>query len=329
MVCCGFFIFSFKGFSQSQKINGVSFVASPDPIQQSHILPIKRIHANWAAVMPFGFIKNLEHPSLIFDTDKQWWGERVIGIRETIRLLQEQNIQVMLKPQLWVWHGEFTGDITMKSEEDWLLFEKTYREFILRYAKIAEQHQVPLLCIGTELSKFVLIRPRYWKRLIQEIRTIYSGKLTYASNWDTYNKMPFWCELDYIGIDAYFPISTQKNPSIETILTGWKPHKKAIKEFQNNYNLPVLFTEYGYRSVSYAGKKPWETSRQSGNTNHEVQQRLLQGLFDSFWSEDWFSGGFLWKWFHNHEHVGGMEDNRFTTQNKPAETTIQKHYVQQ
>ena len=311
---------------QSQKINGVSFVASPDPINQSHILPLKNNYANWAAVMPFGFIPSLDNPNLLFDTDRQWWGERSDGTQETISLLQQDGIQVMLKPQLWVWKGEFTGDIQMNNEKDWLALEARYRKFILTYAKIASQHQTPILCIGTELSNFVLKRPLFWEQLIKDIRSVYNGKLTYAANWDTYNKMPFWCELDFIGIDAYFPISENNNPDQETISLGWQPHKKAIKAVQAANDIPVLFTEYGYRSVDYAGKAPWETNQQSGNINHKIQGDLLQGLFDTFWSENWFAGGFLWKWFHNHEQVGGLENNRFTIQNKPAATVVKEHY---
>ena len=49
-------------------------------------------------------------------------------------------------------------------------------------------------------------------------------------------------------------------------------------------------------------------------------------LFDEFWNEDWFAGGFLWKWFIHHEDVGGEKDNRFTPKNKPAESVIRAHY---
>ena len=41
-----------------------------------------------------------------------------------------------------------------------------------------------------------------------------------------------------------------------------------------------------------------------------------------------FAGGFIWKWFHNHSEVGGMQNNRFTPQNKPVEKLIKEHYQQ-
>ena len=54
----------------------------------------------------------------------------------------------------------------------------------------------------------------------------------------------------------------------------------------------------------------------------------LQAIHNQFWKEDWFAGGFIWKWFHAHERVGGENDNRFTPQNKPAETLLHQLYKQ-
>ena len=33
----------------------------------------------------------------------------------------------------------------------------------------------------------------------------------------------------------------------------------------------------------------------------------LQALFEEFWHEDWFAGGFVWKWFHNYDKSGGRK----------------------
>lgn len=32
----------------------------------------------------------------------------------------------MVKPQIWVWRGEFTGTIKMENEENWKLLEDSY-----------------------------------------------------------------------------------------------------------------------------------------------------------------------------------------------------------
>ncbi|UZO81473.1 glycoside hydrolase [Aquimarina sp. ERC-38] len=310
------------------KINGVSFVASPQEIFKEHILPVKHIGANWAAVMPFGFIKDLQAPEVRFNLDRQWWGERLEGTERTIELLQEKGIKVMIKPQLWVWHGEFTGHIEMKTEEGWRILEKTYQNFILLYAKAAEKYKVPLFCIGTELHTFVKKRPQFWTHLIRKIKSVYTGDLTYAENWDQYQHVPFWDQIDYIGIDAYFPLSEKETPSVTELNQHWLPHKNQIKALHNTLKKPILFTEYGYRSVSYGTREPWKTDRNSDPYNHVLQENALKALYQTFWNEPWFSGGFLWKWFHNYTEAGGLQDNRFTVQNKPAEKIVSTQYKQ-
>ncbi|MBQ4802884.1 glycoside hydrolase [Aquimarina sp. MMG015] len=311
---------------QQSKINGVSFVASPKEINETNIDPVVKVNANWAAVMPFGFVKNLKEPSVVFNTERQWWGERADGAERTIELLNQKGIKVMLKPQIWVWRGEFTGNISMDSEEDWKTLESSYEGFIMLYAKLAQKLNVPILCIGTELHTFVQKRPEYWKQLIQKVRSVYEGRLTYAENWDQFANAPFWNQLDYIGVDAYFPVSESKTPSVEEMREGWQKHKNKIIALQRTIEKPVLFTEFGYRSIHYTGKEPWASDRVKGNVDLKAQNNALTALYEEFWKEQWFAGGFLWKWYHDHDKVGGEDNNRFTIQNKPSEKLIQTLY---
>lgn len=312
--------------AQTNKINGVSFVASREAVDGSHINSVVNVNANYAAIMPFGFIKNLEHPEILYNTGKQWFGETRVGAKQYIDELRKKQIKVMIKPQIWVWRGEFTGFIEMKNEADWKTLEDSYSNFILEYATLAKEVNAELFCIGTELEKFIDCRPDYWERLIIKIREIFKGKLTYAANWDEFKRTPFWRFLDYIGVDAYFPISDDKTPTLDGSLEGWKLHKQVVYNMSKQYDKPILFTEYGYRSVDYSGKEPWNSDRSVTQVNMEAQTNTIQALFETFWNEDWFAGGFVWKWFHNHKTAGGVYNNRFTPQNKPAEMLIKKYY---
>lgn len=309
-----------------EKINGVSFVASGIPVTDVHTNPVVNVHANYAAIMPFGFTKSLENPEIIHNSNRQWFGETRAGVKQYAESLQAKGIKIMVKPQIWIRNGEFTGYLKMKTEADWKTLETSYSSFILEYAEAAQEINAEILCIGTELEQFVANRPEYWTNLINEIKKIYKGKLTYAANWDEYKRTPFWKQLDYIGIDAYFPVSDSKTPTVEECLEGWKAHKKTIKLFSDTYKKPILFTEYGYRSVDYAGKEPWVSDRSMTNVNLEAQNNTTKALFETFWKENWFAGGFIWKWFHAHNDVGGENDSQFTPQNKPVEQIIKAHF---
>jgi glycosyl hydrolase family 113 len=314
-------------FGQNKKINGLSFVASREPINEQHVTPVLSINANYIAIMPFGFIRDLKHPEIAFNTKRQWFGETKAGAKQYIKELQKNEIKIMLKPQIWVWRGEYTGYIEMTNEDDWKLLEDSYSSFILLYAELAQEVKIEILCIGTELETFIEKRPEYWHNLIIEIKKIYKGKLTYAANWDEFKRTPFWSDLDYIGVDAYFPVSDAKTPTVTQCLEGWKQHKKMIKSLSDKYNKPILFTEFGYRSVDYTGKEPWKSDRSISTVNLEAQTNATQALFQEFWNEDWFSGGFIWKWYLNYEHSGGLNNTRFTPQNKPVEKVITEVYL--
>lgn len=311
---------------KTPKINGVSFVASRIPVDSTHVKPVVNINANYAAIMPLGFIRDLQHPEILYNTDRQWFGESFKGVKQYIRELNKKHIQVMMKPQIWIWRGEYTGHLKMTNEQDWKTLERSYSNFILDYAKLAQEANAEILCIGTELEKFIENRPKYWENLIKKIKTVYKGKLTYAANWDEFKRTPFWNKLDYIGVDAYFPVSDMQTPTVEDSKKGWVAHKKTIKDVSNEHNKPVLFTEYGYRSVDYSGREPWRSERSMGELNLQAQVNTTQALFETFWEEEWFAGGFIWKWFVEDDKVGGLKNHMFTPQNKPVEAIIKETY---
>lgn len=137
------------------------------------------------------------------------------------------------------------------------------------------------------------------------MREHYKGKLTYAANWDEYKRTPFWTQLDYIGIDAYFPLTDARTPSLEQLKEGWEPWKANIAALAKRHERPVLFTEFGYRSIDYTARRPWEANRSDTGLNLQAQVHATQAILEEFWKEEWFAGGYVWKWFLAHETAGG------------------------
>lgn len=319
-----FFAFAMAAL-HGQKINGISFVGTADKCTDEHFEPVQDVDANYIALMPFAYGKmgnsNLKYDQLNW----QWWGESYEGVRKTAILAEEKGINTMIKPQIWFDWGTYTGDYKLENEEDWLAFEKSYADYILQYAELSEELNLPILCIGTELTEFAIQRESFWRNLIAEARKRFKGKLTYAANWDAYDRIPFWDDLDYIGIDAYFPLSDAKTPEVEQIQKGWDAHIKSIQKLQKRAGIPVLFTEWGYRSVDHNSEEPWNYDIK-GKVNLEAQKNAIEGTFNRVWLEDWFAGGFIWKWFPNHSRSGGTSDNQFTPQNKPAQGVIKEWF---
>lgn len=323
-ILVGFYLSDDK-VKSNETINGVCFVAPRHEVSTEHIDPIVKINANWVAVTPYAF-SQAGKPQINFNHNRQWWGERVDGAIQTVIAAKKLGLKIMMKPHIWVRGQGWAGEFDLDNEADWKKWESDYTKYILTYAHISDSLNVELLCIGTEYKIAVQKRPEYWKQLIKEVRAIYKGQLTYAANWDNFHNVTFWPHLDFIGVDAYFPICKEKTPKVFVLKQNWKKVKSELKDFSDEYAKPILFTEYGYRSMDYTAGGHWEMDRQEGVLNMEGQKNALEALFDTYWNEPWFAGGFLWKWHAKHSENGGENNSRYTPQNKPAEQVVKLWY---
>lgn len=315
-----------KGLLKS-KMNGMSIVAPPNPFENNPMPELKELGINWVSIQPFAFFYK-DQPEIQYG-GYQWWGERPEGLRKTVELARKENFKILLKPQLWA-YDQWVGDLAFEDEENWLLFEDNYRNYILPMAKFANSLGIEMFSIGTELKLFVVERPEFWKALIEEIRAVYSGKLIYAANWDSFHAITFWDKLDYIGIDAYFPLSKKKKPTVNQLKKAWQPTVDSIQEFYDIWERPILFTEFGYMSVEGGAYKAWllEKEQESTKLNEQVQANALQALLETFGEKKWWAGGFQWKWYADITAALTPEQmaKDYTPQNKKAIKILKSLY---
>ncbi len=297
-------------------------VASVKPIDETALQPITNIHANSIAIMPYAFF-TMDTPEVKYNQHGQHWGENIEGVIGCIQLAHKMNLSVMLKPHLWIGRGVYTGAFRLNTKEDWKLWEDSYRKYLLHFATVADSLKVEVFCIGTELGATVKARPDFWNSLIDTLKQIYHGKLTYAANWDDYKSFPFWKKLDYIGVDAYFPLASDKTPSINSLNKGWEKYRDGLEKISMEHNRPILFTEYGYRNVDYTGKEPWKENE--GNQNNQAQANALEAFYQSFSGKSWFAGGYIWKWYVEKSRHR-KRDIDFTPQERPALQVIENWY---
>ncbi|MDA7502015.1 hypothetical protein N8482_01950 [Chitinophagales bacterium] len=319
---------------QAQKVNGVNLMPCENASDPKTVLaPIENVaNANWISLVyyQYGSYENGAFDTkLDYSPIDQKWGETDEGLRIMCRNAHEQGLQIMLKPSIWFpeygWPGDWKG-----KENEWQKWEASLRKFILAAARLAAEEKVELLCFATELKSTIRERPEFIDQLITEIKEIYSGKLCYAANWDNYNSIPFWDRMDYIGVDAYFPLDKNNDPSVEELNKAWEKPIQQLKRFSKKMGKDILFTEYGYKSMNGATWKQWEIENLVGYypANLDIQTNGYQAIFESLWQEDWMAGGFLWYWLCYHEVSGGPNDEHYSPQNKPAEEVISKYYGQ-
>jgi hypothetical protein len=186
-------------------------------------------------------------------------------------------------------------------------FFRHYSHYLSEMATLAREIGACRLYIGSEL-KALTVNPsarKHWTALIQSVRRIL-GKggttLTYAANHDDYTKVPFWDELDEIGIDAYFLLVPQTlavgrgKPSIETVQTGWEKILEPIKRFSEERHKSVIFSEWGTVPFDLTTSQPWNW-KPSEIADPEEQLHAYQGTLAALLSQgNWLEGVVFWHW---------------------------------
>lgn len=325
-----------------EKHRGVCWVGGPAEVSSADLQDLVSKNVNWISQTPFGWQRGHDNPEIGSNhksgNNNGWWGERDEGLGKTTEYAKAHGIKSMLKPHIWLRDegGKWRGEIKMKTEEDWLKWFEDYTSFILHYAAVAEKYQMEMFCIGTELHQTCVERADDWRILIGKVREVYSGPLTYAANFsDEYQDVTFWDELDYIGVQAYFPLTNKENPTVEDLRDGWQRPMKELKKFSARYGKPILFTEVGYKSTKDSGIEPWawpqRISRDAREEiySEETQAACYEALFAEVMDEPWLAGVHLWKWYPNYQQR--LNSNRgdrpyysidFTPQEKAAEKVM-------
>lgn len=318
-------------FTEDNKQRGVHVFGRLDSI---NLQPLIKNNVEWITMVPFGDQEDYDSPAVRYHHPERKTLLYIDSIwSKKIQSAHSYDLKVFLKPHVWIFspsNGTWRSDIFPSNETNWETWKKSYREFILLYAKIAEKNKVEMFCIGTEFTKLAIEKPEFWEKLIQEVRSIYSGKITYAANWyEEFEKITFWNELDYIGIQAYFPLVKNKNPTVKQISKGWKKHFSSIEKIHRKFDKKIVFTELGYKSTTDSAIEPWAWIDYSSNlykpVSTETQANCYEAFFKTVWKKKWFAGVHIWQW-HTSEENGGKDNLDFTPRKKPAENIIAKGF---
>jgi hypothetical protein len=218
------------------------------------------------------------------------------ALRAAARQARSLGMRVVIKPHIDVRDGTFRGDIAPASRERWW---RDYGVMLRHYAELAQAEGAAMLEVGTELTS-MSADEMAWRGLIADVRTRFSGDLTFAANWiDGANSIGFWDALDAIGIDAYMPLVTDDpDPSVAQIARAWSDHGYVdeLRRLSRRHRRPVLFTELGYRSRLGTAGSPWEWSDSGGAVAQGPQARAYEAAFQVFAGKAWFRGIYWWDW---------------------------------
>ncbi|MDE2511999.1 MAG: hypothetical protein KGL74_12825, partial [Elusimicrobia bacterium] len=264
--------------------------------------------AGWVALTPTLYVKDRRDSIVATGADTP----SDDSLRAAIRSARARGLKVALKPHVDSLAGGARAWLYPEDPGRWFA---TYRENLLRYARLAREEKCDLFVVGTELA--LLTGPRDWKAwrsLIHDVRAVYPGPLTYAANWHSAVHVGFWEELDYIGIDAYYPVIGGTDRRLLSL--GWLPYEAELKVLSAVHGRPVLFTEFGASSQTGANLRPWEW-REFGAADPNGQAAYLESFLRAFAGKSYVAGFLHWAWDMDPAHAGPA-DKSMSVRGKPA-----------
>ncbi|MFC2081861.1 hypothetical protein ACFLSF_00125 [Candidatus Bipolaricaulota bacterium] len=224
------------------------------------------------------------------------------------------GMSVMLKP-----HVETLDNMeTMLGRADlrpsggrWNELFASYQEYMNHYAAMCEQLGVEILCLGCEMESMTHSAPnadQRWRRMIAEVREIYSGELTYScaiagSNenpWSSPNRITFWDALDYIGFEFYRGLTSTRNPSLEQLRAGVREvFDDYVEPLARTFDRPVLIPEINFMHCDGTNMAPYSPFTPPGTRvdyqeHADCHRAVMSVIADILEEKDYFKGIYWW-----------------------------------
>jgi hypothetical protein len=290
---------------------------------------VRDLGANWISLTVFGRVYDL-HSSSVDPAFEAPLPETLTNLSRATKLAHEAGLKVMLVPHLWVESGQWRAELDPGTDEGWTRFQKSYGSFVKTWAAWAEAHQVELLSTGVELRFWVTSsRAPTFIDLLDEVRGLYHGPLTYASNWDDADDTEVWRHLDLIGINGFYPLHWEKNPTNEQLSRGAQEAARRVRELIHRHEKPVFFNEFGYTARKDSMVEPWLWPEQLGDVglDESEQSRAYAALLSEVRGIEGFYGTFVWRMYADVADLSQEPTWGFSPWGKRAEDVLRAAYA--
>ena len=260
------------------------------------------------------------------------FGPRREQLITLLRHARSRGMKTMLMPVVLLSEpggDDWRGKIQPASWDRWWI---SYGDVIDYFIDIANEVGVETFSVGSELLSTERQTER-WRDLIARVRQRYGGLLTYSTNWDHYHVPQFWTDLDLMGMNGYWNLTTlaadPEHPQADELRRRWQQIRAQVLAHAGRHGRPILFTEIGYPSLPWGLKEPWNyVDPNKAQKNDPRTQALGYSAFLSAWDDILtrpsrrhgaaepapLAGVFFYRW--DPYHRGSPEDTGYGVQGK-------------
>ena len=289
----------------------------------------RRWGGTWISLTPFGRTMNLR-PTGVDLTFESAFSDNRKAIVRAIAQAHRSGLRVMLVPHLWVESGEWRAQIDPGSDAGWNRWMDGYERFLLTWARVAQEAGAEMLSVGVELRSWVT-SSRAWRfeQLIERVRKVYRGLLTYSANWDDADDTIVWGHLDVIGINAFYPLTDQPNASLDQLVAGGQRVAKQVQQLAETWKRPVLFTEIGYTTRPDPALRPWEwpDTMRDVVVDQQAQALAYEALLQPLIDLPSFAGFFVWRVYADPDDMSQEAEWGFSPRGKLAELVVRDAFA--
>lgn len=289
---------------------------------------LKQSGCEWVAISFWTWQDNVFSTAIHFDYGYTVTDHDIVHAVEQAKRL---GLKVCLKPVVNSRDGIWRGLITFPKEEPrgqsyWDEWFRSYTNFLVHYAELAEALDCELFCIGCEMVG-TEHESRRWRDTIARVREVYSGPLVYNANHGKEGQVEWFSEVDLIGTSAYYPVGNGGANSEQSMIANWLPIRDELKQLHERFDKPVLFMEIGCRSARGCSAMPWDFKHTDLPFSEEEQADFYSSVLHVFWDEPWFAGFFWWDWSTKLYPMEEAKSNRgFDIYGKRAQRVLEQWY---
>lgn len=274
-----------------------------------------RTNADFIILVPNGLQDTPQSENIDFTSEATMSDEELISF---ISYAHEKGLRVALKPTVNCRNGTWRAHINFFDEDvpcepKWCNWFASYTAFQCHFAALAKKTGCEMFIAGCEMVQSER-REEEWRKLISDIRDVYSGIVSYNTDKYQEHNVRWWDAVDVISSSGYYPIN------------DWENQLDRIEAVVKKFNKPFFFAECGCMSTEKSNLVPNDWSVR-GEVDLQGQADWYTEMFRACSKRDWVEGFCIWDWCGKQYPIAKAQTHGgYDIYGKPAEKVVAGFY---